>query len=799
MKRMIQKVAVLGSGVMGSRIACHLAGVGLQVLLLDRVPDQLGEAERGKGLTIENPAFRNRIVEESLKSAVASNPSPLYGKAALQRIRTGNFTDQLKDTEAVDWIIEAVTENLEIKRNLFAELEKFRKPGTLVSTNTSGIPIHLLAEGRSADFQKNFCGTHFFNPPRYLRLLEIIPGPATDPAVPEFFLDFGDRYLGKTTVLCRDTPAFIANRIGVFSILAVFRIMESLGMDIDTVDQLTGPVLGRPKSATFRTNDVVGIDTLARVARGLAENLPDDEAKAMFRLPGFLEQMLERNWLGDKTGQGFYKKTGSGKSREILSLNLKTLEYGPRTKTRLACLDAVKGMEDTGERIRTLAGFGDQGGAFIRQFHYYLFSYISFRIPEITDALFRIDDALKAGFGWEIGAFQTWDLLGVGATVEKMAREGFRVAAWVEEMLRKGRESFYLSNGGVKKYYDPALGDYRDIPGSGELLVLENYSGQVVWKNNACRLTDIGEGIVCLDWKTKMNTIGGEVLEGINKALDQAEKEFRGLILANEGPNFSAGANVGMIFMLASQQEFEELDLAVRQFQNTSMRLRYSAVPVVVAPHGLSLGGGCEFVLHADQVQAAAESYIGLVETGVGLIPAGGGTKEFAERAGEAYFEGDIKLPTLQHRFLTIATARVSTSAHEAFDLGILRKGHDAITLNPARLAGDARQSSMILAEQGYVAPVPGRKIRVLGRTALGALLTGIHGMLGGHFISEFDAKIAGKLAYVICGGDLTQESLVSEQYLLDLEREAFLSLCGERKTLERLQSVIQSGKPVRN
>lgn len=792
-------MAVLGSGVMGSRIACHFAGVGLQVLLLDIVPGELNETEKKKGLTADSPEFKDRIVREALKAATMSNPSPLYTKDALNRITTGNFKDNMKDIANCDWVIEVVVENLDIKRGIFDLVEKHRKPGTLISSNTSGIPIRLMAEGRTEDFRKHFCGTHFFNPPRYLKLLEIIPGPETNPEIIQFLLHYGDLYLGKTTVLCKDTPAFIANRIGVFSIMAIFRIMEKLSMNVDEVDALTGPVTGRPKSATFRTNDVVGIDTLARVAKGVVDNCPEDEAKALFSLPGFLQDMLSRKWLGDKSGQGFYKKTGSGQNKEILTLDLKTMEYGPRSKARFASLDAVKGMDDLKQRIRLLAKAQDKAGEFIRLFHYHLFSYISFRIPEIADNLYQIDDALKAGFGWEIGAFETWDLLGVEQTLKGMESAGFKVAAWVSGMLKSGNSTFYTNTTGQKLYFDIRAHTYCDIPGSAAFTILENYSGNAVWKNSACRLLDIGEGVVCLEWRTKMNTIGGEVLEGINKSLDIAEKEFRGLVLGNEGINFSVGANVGMIFMLGAEQEFDELNLAVRLFQNTSMRLRYSSIPVVVAPHGLTLGGGCEFSLHADKVQAAAETYIGLVELGVGLIPGGGGTKEFTLRASDAFFEGDIELPTLQHRFLTIAMAKVSTSAQDAYALGIFRKGHDEISLNANRLLTDAKRSVVSMAEEGYMAPLPRKDIKVLGRTALGALLTGINSMIQGKYISEHDAKIAGKLAFVMCGGDLTEASLVSEQYLLDLEREAFLSLCGERKTLERLQSVIKTGKPVRN
>ena len=606
MKRSIKKVAVLGSGVMGSRIACHFAGIGLPVLLLDMVPAAAAESTK--------PAERNKLVNDALAAAVKSNPSPVFTKSVVNRIKTGNFDDNLKDIAGCDWIIEVVVERLDIKQMIYEKVEKFRKPGTLITSNTSGIPIHMMAEGRSEDFKKHFCGTHFFNPPRYLRLLEIIPTPFTDPEVVDFLMHYGDVHLGKTTVLCKDTPAFIANRIGVFSIMSIFHIMEKQGLTVDEIDALTGPIIGRPKSATFRTADVVGIDTLVKVAKGVADNCPNDEAKSIFTIPAWLEKITANNWLGDKTGQGFFKKIKSASGKEILTLNLQTMEYGARTKPKFSSLEAAKPIEDLKQRIKMLSAAPDKAGEFYRAFHFSLFSYISFRIPEISDELYRVDDAMMAGFGWEIGAFESWDTVGVSKTVEAMQTAGYSVAPWVTEMLAAGATHFYKVENGKRMYYDVASKSYKAIPGGESFLILKNHSDNLIWKNSACRMYDIGDGVAGLEWSTKMNSMGGEVLEGVNKAINKAEESFKGLVIANEGPNFSAGANVGMIFMLAIEQEYDELDMAIRMFQNTMMRLRYSSVPVVTAPHGLTLGGGCEMNLHADKVCAAAETYIGLVE-----------------------------------------------------------------------------------------------------------------------------------------------------------------------------------------
>lgn len=799
MKRIIKKVAVLGSGVMGSRIACHFAGIGLQVLLLDIVP---------KGVSAEaKPAEKNKIVNDALQAALKSNPSPVYTKEVVKKITTGNFDDNMKDIAGCDWVIEVVVERLDIKQQVYEKVEQFRKPGTLITSNTSGIPINMLSQGRSDDFKKHFCGTHFFNPPRYLRLLEIIPTKDTDPAVVDFLLHYGDLFLGKTTVLAKDTPAFIANRIGVFGIMSIFNSMEKLGLSIDEVDALTGPVIGRPKSATFRTADVVGIDTLVKVAKGVAENCPNDEAKNLFAIPAWLDKIVANNWLGDKTGQGFFKKQppNAKGEKEIHVLNLQTLEYQQRVKAKFATLETAKPVDDLKQRLKLLVAGQDKAGEFYRQFHYALFSYISFRIPEISDELYRVDDAMMAGFGWEIGAFESWDVLGVAKTTAAMKAAGYAVAPWVDEMLASGKTSFFKIENGQRLSYSPLLQAYTSpaaATGGNEgaaFIVLSNFKDRIVWKNSNAALYDIGNDVVGLQWNTKMNSIGSEVLEAVNKSIGIAEEKYKGLVIANDGANFSAGANVGMIFMYAVEQEYDELDIAIRMFQNTMMRVRYSSIPVVVAPHGLSLGGGCEMNLHADKVFAAAETYIGLVEAGIGVIPGGGGTKEFALRAADEMHEDEPETITLKNRFFTVATAKVATSGFEAYDMGILRKGHDVVVLNQSRRIAEAKNAVIEMYDQGYVQPVQRKDIKVLGRSALGALYTGIHSMWRGNYATDHDVVVAKKLAYVMCGGDLSEQTLVSEQYLLDLEREAFLSLCGERKTLERIQSVLKTGKPLRN
>ena len=795
MKRTIKKVAVLGSGVMGSRIACHFAGIGLQVLLLDMVPKEAAESTQ--------KTARNKLVNDALQAAIKSNPSPLYSKDAVKRISTGNFDDDLSQIGGYDWIIEVVVERLDIKQLIFEKVEKFRKPGTLITSNTSGIPIHQMAEGRSDDFKKHFCGTHFFNPPRYLRLLEIIPTPHTDPEIVEFLMNYGDLFLGKTTVLCKDTPAFIANRIGVYGIMAIFGLVDKMGLSIDEVDALTGPIIGRPKSATFRTADVVGIDTMVKVAKGVYDNCPNDEARNSFNIPAWLNKMVENNWLGDKTGQGFFKKTkGSGGEKEILTLNLATMEYGTRQRPKFSTVEAAKPIDDLKTRLKALCTGMDKAGDFYRHFHYGLFSYISHRVPEISDELYRVDDAMMAGFGWEIGAFESWDVLGLSKTVQAMKKAGYSVAAWVEDMIAKGHTAFYKVENGKRLCYSPASGEFVSTIAPGQenaFIVMKNFEGSTVWKNSSACAYHLGDDVLGLEWNTKMGSIGGEVLEGIQKTISLAEEKYKGVVIANEGANFSAGANVGMIFMLAIEQEYDELDMAIRMFQNTMIRARYSSVPVVVAPHSLALGGACELSLHADKVCPAAETYIGLVELGVGLIPGGGGTKEFVLRASDEMHEDEPETITLKNRFLTIATAKVATSAQEGFEIGVFRKGLDEVVYNQGRRIGEAKKSVIEIYDGGYVMPVQRKDVKVLGRSALGALLAGINGMNQAGYATDHDSFVARKLAYVMCGGDLSEPTMVSEQYLLDLEREAFLSLCGEKKTLERIQSVLKGGKPVRN
>lgn len=800
-KRRINKVAVIGSGIMGSGIACHFANIGVEVLLLDIVPRELNDAEKKKGLTLEDKVVRNRIVNDDLQKAIKSNPAPLYHKDFAKRISTGNLEDDISKVKTADWIIEVVVERLDIKKQVFENLAKHRKEGTLITTNTSGIPIHLMSEGHSEDFQKHFCGTHFFNPPRYLKLFEIIPGRKTSPEVLEFLNEYGEKFLGKTSVVAKDTPAFIGNRIGIFGIQSLFHQVKEMGLTIEEVDKLTGPVIGRPKSATFRTVDVVGLDTLVHVAKGIYDNVPDDEEHGIFQIPGFIDTMMENKWLGSKSGQGFYKKVKNDDgSSEILSLDLDSMEYRKSKKASFGTLEKTKSVDKVSDRFPILIKGEDKAGEFYRKNFGAMFTYVSKRIPEITDELYKIDDAMKAGFGWENGPFEIWDAIGVKKGIELIKDLGKEPAAWVTEMLESGVDSFYDVRDGNTYYYSIPDKTHKKIPGQDSFIILDNIrKSKEVWSNKDVVVEDLGDGILNVEFRSKMNSIGGDVLAGVNKAIDLAEASFDGLVIANQGKNFSVGANIGMIFMMAVEQEYEELNAAVKYFQDTSMRLRYSSIPVVVAPRGMTLGGGCEFTLHADRVVAAAESYIGLVEFGVGVIPGGGGSKEMAMRASDTFKKDDVELNRLQDYFLTIGMAKVSTSAYEAYDTGILQKGKDIVIVNEARQIAAAKAVARFMADQGYTKPIPRTDVKVLGKQALGMFLVGTDQMVAGNYISEHDKKIANKLAYVMAGGDLSEASYVSEQYLLDLEREAFLSLTGERKTLERLQHMIQKGKPLRN
>lgn len=800
-KRRINKVAVLGSGVMGSQIACHFANIGVEVLLLDIVPKELNEKEKAAGLTTESKRFRNRIVNDALTSAIKLNPAPLYSKKFANRIETGNFEDNFSSIDSVDWIIEVVIERLDIKKQIFEKVEEFRKKGSIVSSNTSGIPIELMLEGRSEDFKAHFLGTHFFNPPRYLELLEVIPSSKTAPSVVDFLLNYGRQFLGKKTVLCKDTPAFIANRIGVFSIMSLFHTIKEMGLSVEEVDKLTGPVLGRPKSATFRTCDVVGLDTLVHVANGVKENCPNDEQRDMFVIPDFVQKMVENGWLGSKSGQGFYKKVKdeNGKSK-ILSLDLDSLEYTEQQKVKFDSIGKAREVDDLKEKTRILINHSDKGGTFYRKVFYQLFSYVSHRLPEISDELYRIDDGMKAGFGWQLGPFEAWDAIGLEETVNKMKAEGHLVSPWIEEMLSAGFKSFYKIEKGQKKFYNQGSKSYEIIPGSEGLVILNNLREEhTIWSNKGATIIDLGDGVLNLEFHTKMNTIGPEIIQGINKAIDLAEENYEGLVIYNDGQNFSAGANVGMIFMMAVEQEYDELAFAIKQFQNTMMRARYSSIPVVVATHQMALGGGCELSMHSDKVVAHAETYMGLVEFGVGVIPGGGGSKEFALRLSDELKDGDIRTNAFREKFLTIGQAKVATSAEEAFELGYLRKGIDEIVVSRELQLTRAKAAVKELAAKGYTKPIERKDIQVLGNEVMGLVYVGANSMKSGNYISEHDQFISEKLGYVLAGGDLSEPTKVSERYLLELERKAFVELCTKKKTLERLQSIVTKGKVLRN
>ncbi len=795
--RRIKKAAVLGSGVMGSGIACHFANIGLEVLMLDILPPDLSAAEQN------DRKARNRTADTALQNAIKSKPAPLYDTRFASHITTGNFDDDLPKIKDYDWVIEVVVERLDIKRQLFDKVEQHRRPGTLITSNTSGIPIHLMTEGRSEDFKKHFCGTHFFNPPRYLRLFEVIPTADTDPAVVDFLMHYGDVFLGKQSVLAKDTPAFIGNRVGVYAMAKIYQLTTELGLRIEEVDKLTGPAIGRPKTGTFRLGDLVGHDTAANVIKGIKDNCPHDEQAAAFEVPKYMDFLLENKFLGDKTGQGFYKKT---KERDangrpvILALNLETLEYEPSVKPELSSLKITKQVDDLRKRIPAIFKADDKGGELVRRSLLGLFAYVSNRIPEIADHLYSIDDAMRAGYAWELGPFEYWDLIGIAEGIKQAEAQGETVATWVKDMLAAGHTSFYKREGGKRLYYNIADKSYQSVPGTEEFIILDNYRDQApVFQNSEVVLHDIGDGVLCLEFTSMHNAIGEGVLRGMNEAIQLAEDgDWRGLVIGNNATNFTVGANLMMIVMLAYQQEFDELNMAVNFFQQTVMRTRYSTIPVVAATQGYVFGGGCETIMHCDAAVCAAESYIGLVEVGVGLIPGGAGTKEFAVRTSDAFFQGDVQIPTLIERFKTIALAQVATSAPEAFHYGYLQRHKDSVVVNKDRNIAEAKKKVLELADN-YVMPTQRQDVTVLGRTGLAALYTAANELKLGNYASEHDIKIAHKIAWVLCGGDLTGAQQVSEQYLLDLEREAFLSLCGEAKTLERIQYMLQNNKPLRN
>lgn len=797
MKRRIKHVTVLGSGIMGSGIAAHFANIGVEVLLLDIVPFELTEAEQKKGLTKEDKIVRNRIATESLAKLVKSSPALLYKKEFADRISVGNFDDDLQKIKNTDWIIEVVVERLDIKKSVYEKIEQFRKPGTLVSSNTSGIPINMLVEGRSDDFKHYFAGTHFFNPVRYLPLLEIIPTKHTDAEIVKFYMEYGAKFLGKTTVLAKDTPAFIANRIGVFSMMNLLHEVKNLGLNVTDIDKLTGPVIGRPKSATFRTADVVGLDTLVHVAQGVeksgveAQNFND-----VFKLPEYIQEMVDNKWLGAKTEQGFYKKVknAEGKS-EIHGLNLDTMEYELQGKSSFPTLELTKNIDKPIDRFKVLIGGKDKAGELYRKSLGALFAYVSHKIPEISDELYKVDDAMKAGFGWENGPFEIWDAVGVQKGIELAKEAGYEVSDWVKSVT-----SFYKVNDeGQSIFFDQNSGNYNNIPGQEAFIILDNIrKNKTLWSNSGSAIQDLGDGIINFEIRSKMNSLGGEVLDGLNRAIDLAEKEYDGLVIGNQGANFSVGANLAMILMMAIEQDWDDLNMAIAYFQKSMMRVRYSSIPVVVAPHGMTLGGGCEMTMHADKVVAAAETYIGLVETGVGVIPGGGGTKEFAIRTSKEFHSDDVKNNRLRDAFMNIAMGKVATSAYEAYDMGILENHKDIVVVNKNTQILEAKKVAKLMAEKGYTQPIQ-QKVKVLGKDALGMFYVGTDQMVAGNFISEHDKLIADKLANVLVGGNLSEPTVVTEQYLLNLERETFLQLCGERKTLERIQYMLQNGKPLRN
>ncbi len=795
----LQKAVVLGSGVMGSGIACHLANIGMEVLMLDIVPFDIADADK------KNPAVRNSIVNGALKAALKSKPAALYSKEFAKRITTGNFTDDFDKIGDADWIIEVVVERLDIKQQIFEKVEKYRKPGSLVTSNTSSIPIGMLVEGRSDDFKAHFCGTHFFNPPRYLRLLEVIPHATTDQSVVDFFMEFGDRNLGKQTVLCKDTPAFIGNRIGIVSGNKIALLTDKYEMKIEEVDAMTGPLIGRPNTASYRLNDLVGLDTGEKVTKFLYSAVDDEFVSKVKDLPTpkYMEFLLENKYFGNKSGQGFYQKTDkrdeNGK-RIINALNLKTLEYEPAIKPRLKAYGDAKGIEIFSKRINNLVDGEERENKFLKEYFACLLAYAANRVPEISDQIYPIDDAMRAGYMWEYGPFEYWDELGIDKGIKIAEECGESIPQWIHDMNAAGITAFYKYEDGLRKYYNVDSKSYEPIPGADQFIVLDAIRTHTpVIKNSECTVHDIGDGVLCVEFTSKSNAIGEGIGEGISAAIDLAEDgDWTGVVIGNNAKNFSVGANLMNVGMLAMQQEFDELNSLVHGFQQLNMKIRTSKVPVVVATQGYVFGGGCEISMHCDAGVYAAESYIGLVEVGVGLLPGGGGTKEFALRASDAYFAGDVQMPTLIDHFKTIATATVATSAHEAYAKNYLISGKDFVATNINRNIAEAKQKVLDLAV-GYIAPTPRKDVTVLGRSGLSTLYTAINEFRLGEYMSDYDVEIARKVAYVMCGGDLTASQQVSEQYLLDIEREGFLSLLGNQKTLERIQHMLTTNKPLRN
>lgn len=796
--RKIKKIAVLGSGVMGAGISCHLANAGFDVVMLDMIP-KIPEGSTGQQVN------RNAIAEKALAQALKSKPAALYHAGFTSRITTGNLEDHLPLIEHCDWIIEVVIEQADIKKGLYGKIEKYRREGTLISTNTSGIPVGMLAEGRSSDFQKHFCGTHFFNPARYMALLEIIPHKGTDAGVIDFFMQFGQDFLGKRTVLCKDTPAFIANRIGFYSGNKVAELTEHYQLSVEDVDKLTGETIGWPNTGSYRLLDLVGIDTSVKVTKGVIANCPDDEYVRILKdkpVSKVLEYLVQNSYLGDKSGQGFYKKTeerdAQGK-RVILAIDLNTLEYKPVQKSMLTAVGIAKKVEIMPRRLQEIFNLEDSSGRFVKELLCGIMAYAANRIPEITEHIYSIDDAMKSGYAWGYGPFEYWDMLGIKEGAAYIRSSGEKIPVWVESMIKEGINSFYRVHQGRKEYYNIHTKTYLPLPYGKNIIYLDNLRTQTpVYKNAECILHDLGDGVLCLEFTSKSNAIGEGIGMGVVEALRLAEEgSWKGLVIGNNAKNFTVGANLMVVGMLAMQKEYAKLAEMVDGFQQVNMAMRYARIPVVTATQGYVFGGGCEMLMHTDAAICHAESYIGLVEVGVGLIPGGGGTKEMALRAAEQYLDGEIWIPEILHKLKVIATATVATSAYEAFDHGYLLRDRDTVEINLSQVLAKAKDKVLQLSER-YIAPSP-KEVMVLGRNALGTLYTGINEFYRGQYMSEYDVEISRKIAYVLCGGDLTSPQKVSEQYLLDIEREAFLQLLGNQKTIDRIQYLLMNNKPLRN
>ncbi|HLY61689.1 MAG TPA: 3-hydroxyacyl-CoA dehydrogenase NAD-binding domain-containing protein [Terriglobia bacterium] len=803
----IRKVAVLGAGTMGARIAAHLANAQVPCVLLDIVPRQLTPQEELKGLTLSDPQVRNRIAQAGLDGALKSRPAAFFVPESAHMVSVGNFEDHLSRLKDCDWIIEAVTEDLEVKRALLRQVELVRAPHALVSSNTSGISIAGIAEGFSDDFRRHWLGTHFFNPPRYMKLLEVIPTPDTLREAVQVLSRFGDMVLGKGVVVAKDTPNFIANRIGTFVTMNVFRIMQQDGYTIEEIDALTGPAMGLPKSATFRTLDIVGLDVLVHVVRNLAQSLPNDERRELFEVPDFVTRMIDRKILGDKTKQGFYKKVksagGESEGSEIQTLDLGTLEYRPRQKARLPALEMAQNIEDPRQRIATLIQSSDRAGQFYRKVLGDAFHYAATRIPEISDDIVSVDNAMKWGFNWECGPFELFDAVGVSSMAEKWEKENRPVPPLVEKLLATGKKTFYEMADGITRYFDFAGSNYKTLEPNAGVILLPSLkaAGREVKKNAGASLIDLGDGVICLEFHSKMNSIGADTVQMIHAGLKALNDNFEAMVIGNQSPNFCVGANLMLVLMAIQEGEWDDLHQAVRAFQNANMALKYASKPVVAAPFGLTLGGGVEMCLHTARVRASAETYMGLVEAGVGIIPAGGGTKEMLVRAMDAAPRDEETDPfvNVKEVFSNIGMAKVSTSGEEALKLGYL-SARDSISMNRNRQIADAKKLALDLVNLGYRSRQPRDDIQVLGQAAFAKMKLGLHLMRRAEYISDYDMVVATHLAKVLSGGgEFSSPQRVSEQYLLDLEREAFVSLCGQKKTVERMQYMLKKGKPLRN